>query len=44
MVKVEMPRGSWNSIVVILEAIKKDGWYVQDLLDDINKQLDGQEY
>lgn len=44
MVKVEMPRASWNSVVMILEIAKRDGWLVDDLLEDINKQLDGQEY
>jgi hypothetical protein len=44
MVKVEMPRGQWDSVLVCLSELMNQGWIVKGLYDEIIDQVDEQEY
>jgi hypothetical protein len=42
---LKLPRADMDTIVYALEFLKRnDGWLVTPLLNDINAQLDKQEY
>lgn len=44
MVKVKMPRGSWDEVLMVLEDYKAQGYLVGPLIKEIADQVDKQEY
>lgn len=50
MVRVEMPRASWNTVIYILEEYAKQDWprdpnpMIMATVKEISDQLDQQEY
>jgi hypothetical protein len=45
MVKVEMPRADWDATIMVLQYMRDThGWLLDSLINDIEGQVDGQEY
>ena len=44
MVKVEMPRGQWDAVLILLEELETQGYYVKSLIKEISTQVYSQEY
>lgn len=45
MVKVEMPRADWDATLMTLKYMRDtQGWLLDNLINDIETQVDGQEY
>lgn len=44
MPKVNMPRASWDEVLMILEDYKRQGYLVGPLITEIADQVDKQEY
>lgn len=44
MVKVNMPRASWDEVLMILDDYKQQGYLVGPLINEISEQVDKQEY
>ena len=43
MIRVELPRADWNMLEDCLEILRDQGWIVDALLKDIQKQTHAQE-
>lgn len=43
MIRVELPRADWDMLEDCLEVLRDQGWIVDALLKDIQKQTDAQE-
>jgi hypothetical protein len=41
---LKLPRADMDQIVLCLEILQGQGYLVTSLLNDVNNQLDGQEY
>jgi hypothetical protein len=44
MVKVEMPRASWDAVIASLEVMKAEGYILGGLIKEIEDQVYSQEY
>jgi len=44
MPTVKMPRADWDTVTMCLEELMSQGWTLKPLYNEINDQLDDQEY
>ena len=47
MLRVEMPLASWEMLLLMLTCVDPflvEAWQVNSVIDEIEKQLEGQEY
>lgn len=44
VVTVRLPRADWETIVMVLEDMRAQGWYVAPLISELSSQVGSQEY